>query len=182
MHVSSKARRYAKALARVAIQHKKEITIGSELQALAAVFRENRLARLILESPASSRVQQERVLDGLATSGKFSDYTIRFLRLLVEGRRFHLFREMVDAYRQQVDAYHDRVEVQVTSAQPLSDAQRESLRGTLQRNVVGGKDVQLDLKVDPALIAGVITRIGSVVYDGSLDHQLSQLRQRLTAE
>ena len=182
MHVSSNARRYGRALAKVAISHRKEKTVGEEIAGISAYFRDNALPRLVLESPASSAVQQDRLLSALESAVDFSPFTKNFLRLLVEGGRFRLLGEIAEAYRQEVDAYHGVVEVGVTTASPLADAERDALKGTLARALAGGKQVRLEVHVDPSLVAGLSTRIGSVVYDGSLDHQLHQLRQQLVSE
>jgi F-type H+-transporting ATPase subunit delta len=182
MHVSSTARRYGRSLAKVAMANRREKTVGEELQGLWQFFRDNPVPRLLLESAGSSSERQGQLLSAIEAAVPLSDYTKNFLRLVVEARRFSLFREILEAYRQDVDRYHGIVEVQVVSATPLDDTQRESLRGTLQRTVAAGKEVRLDLQVDPSLVAGAVTRIGSVVYDGSLTHQLNQIRQQLISE
>ena len=70
----------------------------------------------------------------------------------------------------------------MATAQPLADPERETLRGTLERTLASGKEVRLDLTVNPELLGGAVIRVGSVVYDGSLVSQLNQLRQQLIAE
>jgi len=181
-HVSSTARRYGRALARVAIANKLEKTVGAELAGLRDFFESSALARLTLESPASTTDTRERLLAAIESAVQLSAYTRNTVRLLVEQKRFQLFGEVVEAYRREVDSYHEIVEVDVKSAEPLDDKQRESLRGTLQRTIGGGKDVRLNLEVDAALLAGLVARVGSVVYDGSLRHQLSQIRRQLISE
>jgi F-type H+-transporting ATPase subunit delta len=183
MHVSSTARRYGRALARVAIAHRIEKTVGTELEGLWQFFRDNPRIRLVLESPASTKEQHERLLGAIAQAlPQLTAYTRNTMAALSENRRFELFREVVEAYRREVDRFHGVVEVEVVSAAPLDDAQRESLRGTLQRSIAAGKDVRLDLKVDPTLLAGLVARLGSAVYDGSLVHQLEQMKQQLVNE
>lgn len=182
MQVSSTARRYGRALARVAIQHRREKTVGEELQGVWTWLRDTPLARLTLESPATNVERKKSIVASVAKAASLSDYTANFLRLLVEGGRFALFRETLEAYRQEVDRYHGRLEVQVVAAQPLDDTQRETLRGTLARTVGAGKDIILDMKVDPSLVAGAVVRVGSVVYDGSLNSQLNQLKATLISE
>ena len=182
MHVSSTARRYGRSLARVAIEKRLEKTVLAEIQGLLEYFRDHPMARLTLESPASTKLRQVQLIEAIEGAVSLSEYVRNFLRLLVEEGRFHLFREIVEAYRQESDRWHGIVEVEVTTAQPLDEAQREALRGTIQRSIASGREVRLDLRVDPALVAGVVTRVGSVVHDGSLAHQLTQLRQQLISE
>jgi len=182
MHVSATARRYARAMARVAIQHRIEKTVGVELEGLWGFFRDVAPARLVLESPASSHEQCAGLLDRVEAAVDLSPQVRNLLRVLVDEGRFPLFRQVVEGYRREIDRYHGVVEVEVATAQPLADAERETLRGTLQRTVAGGRDVRLDLTVNPELLGGAVIRIGSVVYDGSLKSQLDQLRQQLIAE
>jgi F-type H+-transporting ATPase subunit delta len=182
MQVSATARRYARSLARVAIQHRIEKTVGAELEGLWGFFRDVPQARLVLESRASPQQQCASLLDRIEAAVTFSEPVRNFLRVVVDEKRFPLFREMVEGYRREIDRYHGIVEVEVATPRPLDEAVRETLRGTLQRAVTGGRDVRLDLTVNPELLLGAVIRIGSVVYDGSLASQLGLLRQRLIAE
>lgn len=183
MHVSSPARRYSRALARVAIAGKLEKTVGAELVGLRDWLAQTPVARLSLESPATRASTKKRAIDQIAKAlPQLSLFTRNTMEALVEHGRFHLFAEVVEGYRREIDRYHDVVEVSVASAAPLDESQRESLKGTLQRMIGGGKDVRLDLSIDPRLIAGVVARVGSVVYDGSVRQQLGQVRQQLISE
>ena len=184
MHVSSTARRYGRALARVAIANKLEKTVGAELVALVAFFHQDGFVRLTLESPATREASRIRLIGEIAAAiPQLSQYTKNMMEALAQYKRFHLFAEVAEAYRREVDRYHDIVEVEVVSATELDDKQREVLRGTLARAFGGGtRDVRLDLSVDPRLIAGIVARVGSVVHDGSLRHQLGQIRQQLISE
>jgi len=182
MHVSATARRYARSLAKVAIQHRIEKTVGAELEGLWGFFRDVPRARLLLESPATTRQQSSDLLDRIEKAVELAPQVKNLLRVMVDERRFPLFREIVEGYRREIDRYHGVVEVEVATAQPLDESERETLRGTLQRSVAGGQDVRLDLTVNPELLGGAVIRIGSVVYDGSLVSQLNQLRQQLIAE
>lgn len=182
MHVSSTARRYGRALASVAISKGIESHVGEELSGLAMFLRDNVAARLVLESPASSAAQQERLLAAIEAAVELTAQTKNFLHVLLEERRFALFEEIVEGYRREVDRHHGVVEVAVATAHPLGDEERDTLRSTLQDTLAEGREVRLDLTVDPSLIAGTVIRIGSVVHDGSLVHQLNHLRQQLIAE
>ena len=122
MHVSSTARRYGRSLARVAIKNKLEKTVAEQLQGVWAYFRDNPLVRLTLESPATTSARRDGLLAALDGTAGLSECVKNFVRVTVEERRFHLLREMVEAYRQEVDRYHGVVEVSVATAQPLEAA------------------------------------------------------------
>lgn len=188
MHVSSIARRYGKALARAAISAKPplEKTVGAELEGLLSFFQDVPLARVVLESPASTAEQQRRLLEqitsALASRHALSTQTKNTLELLVENGRFALFAEVVEAYRREVDRYHGVVVVEVTTAHELGAAEKESLQGTLRRTLAAGGDVRLEMHTDPKLLAGFVARVGSTVHDGSLSHQLDQIKLQLVSE
>jgi len=190
MHVSSTARRYGRALAKVAIERRSEKTVGAELQGLQAYFASAPLPRMILESPASTDQQKARVLDAIekALGGSphpMTAYTKNTLRLMVENRRFHLLAEVVEAYRREVDRYNNVVVVDVTVPEALTADQRRDLEGMLKRTVAAGGEIRLEPdppRVDPRLIGGFVARVGSTTWDGSLSHQLDQLKNQLIAE
>ena len=110
MHVSSTARRYGRALARVAIQNKLEKTVGAELVSLAAFFAQDAMVRLTLESPATREESRVRLVGEIAKAiPQLSQYVKNTMEALAEHKRFHLFAEVVEAYRREVDRYHDVV-------------------------------------------------------------------------
>ncbi len=103
----------------------------------------------------------------------------RFVGLLVERRRVALLPRVADAYRRLVYARRDIVEAEVTSAAPLSDAERDALRERLAR--LAGRRVELRELVDPDLLGGLVVRIGDRFYDASVRGRLERLRNRLLA-
>jgi F-type H+-transporting ATPase subunit delta len=102
-----------------------------------------------------------------------------FLFLVIDRRRGDLVGEMASAFEQALDERMGLVHVEVRSAAPLNQDQRSALGQELSR--VANKQVRCDFYVDPALIGGVVARMGSTVYDGSVRTQLEELRERLTA-
>jgi F-type H+-transporting ATPase subunit delta len=187
MQVSSTARRYGRALARVAIERKKEKTVRAELEGLAGFLKESAQARVTLESPSATIASKIRILEriekAMDDAGKpLTGFTRQTLRAMAENKRFHLFGEVVEAYGREVDKRHGIVVVHVASATDLTEAQERDLLGALRRSVAGGQDVRLMKTTDPRLLAGFVARVGSVVYDGSLVRQLDQVRQKLVSE
>lgn len=187
MHVSSTARRYARALARVAIERKKEKTVRAELEGLAEFLEAAPVQRVTLESAVASLESKIRVLtkieSTLEKAGKpLTGFTKQALHALAENKRFHLFGELVEAYGREVDDRHGIMSVEVVSASDLTETQERDLVGALKRAVAGGKDIRLLKKTDPRLLAGFVARVGSVVYDGSLVRQLDQVKQKLISE
>ena len=103
--------------------------------------------------------------------------TATFLRILLDAKRLAGLEGILRAYESLMDERLGRVKAVVTSAAPLDDAERDGLCRRLSE--VAGKQVYLELRQDPALLGGVITQIGSRVYDGSLKTQLARLRDEL---
>jgi F-type H+-transporting ATPase subunit delta len=173
--------RYARAVARVAVEQGVEERVQAELEGILGWLRERPVARLILESPASTARAQGDLLRAIGGAHDFSVVTRNSVRLLVDDGRFALFAEVVEGVAEQVRRRKGVVRARVTAARALSDEQREALAGAV-REVAQAKQVELVVDEDPDLIAGAITRIGSVVYDGSLATALTRLREQLISE
>lgn len=131
-----------------------------------------------MTSPRVSLASKERMLES-AFAGKMSGQLLNFLKVLARRGRFECLRAVRLAARRLVNELRSRVEVQLTSAEPLDDATRglviAKLRSALRL------DVDLRTHVDPELIGGIVIRVGDTVYDGSVANQLQRLRQQLVA-
>ncbi len=171
------ARRYAQALAEEAERQDRVEAVDAD----AALIRESLEASPELEnffeSPILSAEQKKEVVRALFEE-RLSTLTYRFLQLLVEKERETLLREVLEAYRALRDRQRGIVEVQARTAGPLDDAGRTRLAEGAGRRT--GHEVRLRTQQDPALIGGVVLRIGDTVYDGSVRNQLAALRERMT--
>ena len=181
MHVSSRALRYARIVARVAADEKCEEQVQAELEGIREFLRERPHARLILESPAASSQAQGDLMKAIEEAHAFSDVTRNTVRLLVADGRFQLFPEVVEGVGDELRRRRGIVRASVTSAQPLGPDQLAAVKRAVQK-ISQSQDVELDVELDPELIAGAVTRIGSVVYDGSLATALTRLREQLISE
>jgi F-type H+-transporting ATPase subunit delta len=101
----------------------------------------------------------------------------KLLLLLAERDRLELFPDMLDIYRQRLMEHMNVIQAEITTAAPLAGDQAARLQERLARAT--GRTVTMTTKVDPAIIGGVVTRIGSTVYDGSVARRLAAMRQRL---
>jgi F-type H+-transporting ATPase subunit delta len=100
-----------------------------------------------------------------------------FLYVVIDHRRVHEIPAMVESFEVLLDEHLGFVRADVASAKPLNDAQKAALEVQLTR--MAGKQAKLNFQTDPALVAGVVARIGSKVYDGSVRGQLERLRSTL---
>jgi F-type H+-transporting ATPase subunit delta len=100
-----------------------------------------------------------------------------FLRLLLANQRLHQLARILKSLERELDSRAGVLAADVTTARPISDVEREQLRSRL--GSMTGKEVRLKFDVDPDLIGGVVTRLGSVVYDGSIKNQLERMKEEL---
>ena len=175
------ANRYAKALFDVALQEKADLAkINQDLAALAEVMTTNRemmlTAQRISLPDATRRAVMEQIADilGLAPQVK------KLLVILTRDRKLAIAKDLAEAYQERLLAHQNIVRAEVTSAAPLSPQKQQALADSLSK--VTGKKVELSVSVDPALLGGVVARIGSTVYDGSVKTQLERMRQELVEQ
>jgi F-type H+-transporting ATPase subunit delta len=173
----SVAKRYAKALVEVAAASDELEGVRQDLRALADLLREHREIRQFLGNPSVARRDAAAVVKDIGAALRVRPLTATFLQVVLEAGRLAGLEAILRAYEVLVDERLGRVKAVVTSAAPLEADAQERLRRRL--GDVTGKDVYLELRQDPALLGGVVTQIGSRVFDGSLKTQLARLRDEM---
>jgi F-type H+-transporting ATPase subunit delta len=175
----SLARRYATAIVETAVDHDEQ-TLGvvtAELEEFAKMVRESKDLEHLLMSPVFTLPERQRAIAAVLERVKPSALTKRFLTLLVERNRFGVFDDIVKMVRRLADQRAGKMRAEVVSASPLSKDAAASLKRALEKRT--GKQVEMEVKIDPALLGGVRAQIGSMVLDGTLRTQLDQLRDQL---
>lgn len=176
--MSAIAERYAAALASVALERKRDAK--GDLSAFLDVFFSSAELRNALESPAVSQVIKEKVIREI-TEKMGVDETVRnFIYLVVAHRRTEMFREILAALEQQLNMRMGIAEAEVSSAKELSETERKELTAVMERRT--GKRIKTQYREDKALLGGVVVRMGSTIYDGSVREQLNRLRVQLETE
>lgn len=175
---TSVARRYAQALYQEAAANDQVARTDADVETLAGALAGSRELTAMLESPVVPRARKQAVLDRLFGE-RLGPLAARFVRLLIEKEREALLPAIVRVYAAQRDAREGIVEAHVRSAVPLGEAEQATLRRTLEARE--GKQVRLHVTVEPDLIGGLVVRIGDVVYDRSVRHQLAVLREQFEA-
>jgi F-type H+-transporting ATPase subunit delta len=150
-----------------------------ELRSVEGLIRTSAELRSVLLSPAVAPVKKRAVLRRFADSLSLSRLVSNFLLVLVDRRRIGTLDEIAAAFEVALDERMGFVRADVVSASPLTETQKGELQEALSR--VAGKKVRCEFAVDPNLIGGVVARIGSKVYDGSVRTQLEVLHQRLVS-
>jgi F-type H+-transporting ATPase subunit delta len=180
MNKEAVARRYAKGLLGAALDKGEALEpLVDQLTALAAAVDEHNGLELLLINPAIDADKKLAVLVEIATVLGAGDTTTRFLQVMGQNERLDHLRHAVSLFSALADEHMGIVNAEITSPQPLDEAAVADLKEKLAQ--AAGCAVRLDVKTDPDLLGGLTTRIGDVVYDGSLRHQLEQMRERITA-
>ncbi len=171
--------RYARALLDVAVKEKADLEqIEQELAQFAALFTKHPTLEKVLLNPAVPVPRKSAAVASLLAQAKFSPILSRLIVLLTGRARLVLVPDLLTAYRDRLLDYRNVVRAELTTASPL-DAQRvQKIQNGLAR--LTGRTVRMATQVDPSIIGGLVARIGSTVYDGSVTRQLERMRERLT--
>ncbi|MFN2577192.1 MAG: ATP synthase F1 subunit delta [Pyrinomonadaceae bacterium] len=177
MSVQAVARRYASALADVVLARSEAREVQDELKVWDGMLQSNPNLREVFANPTVSLDKKRAVLNRLIELGTPRPATANFLKVLLQNQRLTELGEINRKFAQVLDERAGVVAATVTSARPVNEAVHEELRKTL--SALTGKQVRIDFVTDPELIGGVVTRIGSTVYDGSVRNQLQQVKEKM---
>jgi len=178
--VRNLADRYADALVDVALSENNAAEVRRQLGDFLELLRESPDLRLLLDSPAVPRPSKRAVVESLAARMGANKTLRNFLMVVLDRRRTAMLPEIQAAFDTQLDARLGISRADVTSAHELSEAEKADLRGALEQ--ITGKRVDAEYRIDPALIAGAVVRIGSTIYNGSVQAQLERLRAQLASQ
>ena len=173
------ARRYASALADVLVDRNEEAIVREELEAWAQMVQQNPLLLEALTNPTVPYDQKGKVLNDLIEKANVRPTTGNFLRVLLRNQRFGDLPQINAKLSEIMDERAGVVSADVTSARPISEPVRSALEQTLQQ--ITNKRVRLNFATDETLLGGIVTRIGSTIYDGSVRSQLERLEQELAS-
>ena len=171
------ARRYASALADVVSERNEAQLVQAELAAWAKMISDNGALLEAFSNPTVAYEQKRNVLNELIARTKVRPTTTNFLRTLLKNQRLAELPQVNDKLAQILDERAGIVSAEIISARPVSD----NVRGLLEEKLreMTGKKARLTFSTDESLLGGIITRIGSTIYDGSVSNQLSRLREDL---
>jgi F-type H+-transporting ATPase subunit delta len=177
--MSVAANRYATALIDVLYPDKAEAGLA-ELRAFAALLKQQPDSRRFLENPALSGQRHNRLLQEISSALGFDKRVGNFIKILADRNRLPILEEIIVEYQRLMDQRLGIVRARVTAARTLDAAQQQELGRKLQD--ITGKQVRMEIAVDPTLIGGVIAQVGSTIYDGSVRQQLQAFKNRLVGE
>jgi F-type H+-transporting ATPase subunit delta len=172
------ANRYARALFDVAVKEKQDLgTIDRDLAEFSDLLTQHPTFGKVLLNPAVPAPRKRAAVASVISQAKLSPAVAKLFVLLAERDRFILLPDLLEAFRQRVRDFQKIVRAEVVTAEPLSAERAQAVERGLEQ--ASGRHVQMDLRVDPSLIGGVVARIGSTVYDASVARQLQKMKQRL---
>ena len=174
------ARRYATALADVVAERGESREVQEELSAWASMMQTNAQLMEVFSNPTIPYEQKHNVLTTLIKRTRVRPTTANFLNVLLQNQRLAELGEIYQRFTQVLDERAGVVSAQVTTAHPVPEASQQALRARLAS--MTGKDVRLSFTTDEELIGGIVTRIGSTIYDGSVRSQLQQLKEKLAGK
>ena len=167
--------RYAGALFELALENKSVDQVRADLDRFDALVGESADLNRLVRSPVFGADEQLKALQVILDRAGISGLAANFLRVITTNRRLFAVRDMIRAFRALVARHRGEVSAQITVAEPLNEANTNALKDAL-KNVTGGKDIDLDVKVEPAIIGGLIVKVGSRMVDSSLRTKLNAIK------
>ena len=180
MSVQTVARRYAAALADVVTARGEARQVQEELSAWELMMQSNAGLLEVFRNPTVPYEQKRKVLTALITRTRVRATTANFLQVLLQNQRLTDLGEINKRFAHVLDERSGVVSAEVTTARPVPETSQEALRAKLSS--LTGKDVRLTFKTDEELIGGMVTRIGSTIYDGSVRSQLQLAKEKLAGK
>lgn len=172
--MSGVAGRYATALFDLAKEAGAVEAIEGELRALQNSIDASAELRGFLKSPVYDRAEQMAVIEALADKAGFGALTANFLKLIAKNRRLFALEDMIRAFAKLAAEDRGEISAEATTAVAMNDDQVKALR--LEIEALVGKAVNLETRVDPDLLGGLIVKIGSKMVDASLRTKLNRLK------
>jgi F-type H+-transporting ATPase subunit delta len=176
--ISGMAGRYATALFELALDLKSVDAVTADLDTFDALLAESPDLLRLVRSPVFAAEEQSKALAAILDKAGVSGLAANFLKLVASNRRLFAVRDMIRDYRKLVARWKGEVSADVTVAEKLSDAHLDELKGAL-KSITGGRSVDLNVKVDPAIIGGLTVKLGSRMVDSSLRTKLNAIKHAM---
>jgi F-type H+-transporting ATPase subunit delta len=175
--VSGVSGRYATALFELARDEKSIDAVRADLDKFDAMLAESADLKRLVRSPVFSADAQSKALTAVLTQAGISGIAANFLKVLTTNRRLFAVSDVIRAFRALVAKFKGEATADVTVAEKLSDKNLDALKAALKS--VTGKDVALNVKVDPSIIGGLVVKLGSRMVDSSLRTKLNSIKHAM---
>jgi len=171
------AGRYATALFDLAREGNAIDAVKADLERFDALLAESPDLTRMVRSPVFSAAEQLQALAAVLERAGIGGLAAKFLKLVTTNRRLFAVRDMIKGYRELVAEHKGEATAEVTVAERLKDEHVDALRSALK--TVSGKDVDLDIRIDPSIIGGLVVKLGSRMVDTSLRTRLNAIRHAM---
>jgi F-type H+-transporting ATPase subunit delta len=175
--VSGVSGRYATALFELARDQKSVDSIKADLELFEAMLADSADLRRLVRSPVFSAGEQSKALGAVLDNAGISGISANFLKVLTANRRLFAVADVIRAFRALVARFKGEATADVTVAETLNDRNLDALKAALK--TVSGKDVALNVKVDPSIIGGLVVKLGSRMVDSSLRTKLNSIKHAM---
>lgn len=172
--------RYADALIELATDSKNLDKVAQDLQDLQAMIKGSADLAFAIRSPLLDQDTLKGAMNALADKAKFQDVTKNFLGVLVQNRRLYALEKIIECFKRALATRRGEVSIDVQVAQDLTPSQKKELEAALSKAI--GSDVAVQLKVEPAIMGGMIVTMGSKMIDNSVRRKLEKLRVAMSAQ
>ncbi len=169
------AGRYATALFELALENKSVDKVKKDLEQFDELVEDNPDLRRLVRSPVFGADEQLKALGAILDKAGIKGTAANFLRVITTNRRLFAVRDMIRGYRALVARHKGEVTAQITVANKLTEKNLDALKSAL-KSVTGSKTVDLDVKVEPAIIGGIVVKLGSRMIDSSLRTKLNAIK------
>src|SRR5690348_15189769 len=169
------AGRYARALFELALDNKSVDAVKADLEKFDALVTESADLHRLVRSPVFGAEEQGKALAAVLDKAGIGGLAGNFLKLVTANRRLSAVRDMIRDFRKLVARWRGEVAAEVTVAEPLSDTRLDELKSAL-KSVTGEKAIDLNVKIDPAIIGGLTVKVGSRMVDSSLRTKLNAIK------
>jgi len=176
-HLSGMAGRYATALFELALEENALDSVKADLDRFDTLLTASADLTRLVRSPVFSSEDQVRALSAVLGLAEIRGLATQFLLTVASNRRLFAVRDIIKAYGALVARHRGEVAAQVTLAAPASEHHLVAIKDALSS--VTGKDVQVDVKIDPAIIGGLVVKLGSRMVDSSLRTKLNMMKQAM---
>ena len=173
--ISGMAGRYATALFELALEKKAVDKVKTDLEAFDAMIEGSVDLNRLVRSPVFGADQQLKALTAILAKAGIKGLAANFLKAIAANRRLFAARDMIRGYRALVARHKGEVSAQITVAEKLTEKNLAALKSAL-KSVTGGKDIDLDVKIDPTIIGGLVAKVGSRMVDSSLRTKLNAIK------
>jgi F-type H+-transporting ATPase subunit delta len=174
IHNAGLAGRYATALFELATDERAVEPVSRDLTALENLLAESAELTRLVRAPVFSAEQQRLGMDAVLRRMEAAPLTVRFVLALASNRRFFALSDIIRAFEALVARQKGEINAEVSAARPLSDGEVRELKDVLKTGL--GREARLSMKIDPALLGGLVVKVGSRMIDSSLRSKLEGMR------